>query len=345
MNKLSLVMIVKNEDTVLDRCLSSSKDYVDEIIIVDTGSTDKTLEIAKKYDAKIFNYEWSDSFSDARNFAISKSSGDFNLILDADEYIVKFDRNKINSFMNNYKNHIGCIKLIDSFEKDNSIQKNISFISRFAPKNTFYEGIIHEQLDPNLDRIKIPIEIEHDGYLYVNKSDRNIKLILKELEQNPNNSYMNYQAAKTYYTNKEYEKASVYFDKYYLNSNYKKDAFYTDSVILNIYNSVHTKEFDDILKVVDDNLEILNNRCDFYFACGVLFTEMIAHNPNKYGHFLDNIRICYENSIRIGEDDNFDGVVGTGSFLSYYNLSMYYKIMNDLEIENYYLNLYNKTKK
>lgn len=71
MKKLSLVMITKNEELKLRRCLDSVKDIVDEIIIVDTGSTDKTKDIALEFDANVYDYKWDDNFSNARDYALS----------------------------------------------------------------------------------------------------------------------------------------------------------------------------------------------------------------------------------------------------------------------------------
>lgn len=87
MMTISLCMIVKNEEKVLARCLESIKNIVDEIIIVDTGSTDKTKDIAKTYTDKIYDFEWIDDFSAARNFAFSKASCDYIYSADADEYL------------------------------------------------------------------------------------------------------------------------------------------------------------------------------------------------------------------------------------------------------------------
>ena len=83
--KLSLCMIVKNEEKLLPGCLESAKDFVDEIIIVDTGSTDKTIEIAKQYNAKIYEHPWENNFSKHRNQSISYATSDWILYLDADE--------------------------------------------------------------------------------------------------------------------------------------------------------------------------------------------------------------------------------------------------------------------
>ena len=88
---ISLCMIAKDEEKLLEKCLNPIKDAVDEIIIVDTGSKDKTKEIAKKFTNKLCNFEWCDDFSKARNFSISKATKDWILILDLDEKIERAD--------------------------------------------------------------------------------------------------------------------------------------------------------------------------------------------------------------------------------------------------------------
>jgi len=85
--EISLCMIVKNEEKVLDKCLRYIHKYVDEIIIVDTGSTDATVEIAKKYTNKIYHFEWGDNFSAARNYSLQFSTKEWILVQDADEFI------------------------------------------------------------------------------------------------------------------------------------------------------------------------------------------------------------------------------------------------------------------
>lgn len=94
MTTISLCMIVKNEEAVLARCLDSIADLMDEIIIVDTGSTDRTKEIAAKYTKKIYDYKWTNDFSAARNFSFSKASMDYIYAADADEILDTENRDR-----------------------------------------------------------------------------------------------------------------------------------------------------------------------------------------------------------------------------------------------------------
>jgi len=92
---ISLCMIVLNEEETLSRCLDCVKDIVDEIIIVDTGSTDKTKEIAKRYTKNVYSFKWVDDFSKARNFAFSKATKEYCMWLDADDVILPDDQKKL----------------------------------------------------------------------------------------------------------------------------------------------------------------------------------------------------------------------------------------------------------
>lgn len=89
---ISLCMIVRNEEAVLDRCLESAANLVDEIVIVDTGSTDATKEIARQFTGKLFDFPWVDDFAAARNFSFDQASGDYCMWLDADDVIEEPDR-------------------------------------------------------------------------------------------------------------------------------------------------------------------------------------------------------------------------------------------------------------
>ena len=101
--KINLVMIVKNEERSLRKCLESAKPIVDEIIIADTGSNDRSLEIAREMGAQVFEFSWVNDFSAARNFALSHSDADWNLVLDADEYLRPASRKQLEKILESRK--------------------------------------------------------------------------------------------------------------------------------------------------------------------------------------------------------------------------------------------------
>ena len=148
---VSLCMIVKNEEEYLDRCLNSVQRLVDEIIIVDTGSTDRTKEICRKHSAKIFDFVWTESFAEARNFGINKAEGEWIFWIDADEEVTLKDAEKFRNALESEKKDIFLIPLINyygTFPAD--INKAYLYTSQRLFRN--YKGVkfignIHEHLN------------------------------------------------------------------------------------------------------------------------------------------------------------------------------------------------------
>lgn len=151
MNTISLCMIVKNEEEVLARCLDSMKNIADEIIIVDTGSTDRTKEFALAYTNKVYDFPWINDFSAARNFAFSKASMDYCMWLDADDVLLERDAK-------------GLLALKEQMDPSTDVvmmRYNIAFDSNGIPTFSYYrerllrrssgfqwEGAVHEAITP-----------------------------------------------------------------------------------------------------------------------------------------------------------------------------------------------------
>ena len=183
--KLSLCMIVKNEEAVLARCLKSISSIADEIIIVDTGSSDRTKEIASKFTSKIYDFKWIDDFSAARNFSFSKATGDYIMWLDADDVITTMNVNKIKNLKNTYdpKTDIFMFKYNVAFDKNN----NPTFtyyrerIIKNSPKYK-WESPIHEVIPLTGNIIYSDISIEHRK-LKQNDPKRNLKIFQKMISE------------------------------------------------------------------------------------------------------------------------------------------------------------------
>src|SRR3989339_1768526 len=150
MPRLTLSMIVKNEEKYIKDCLESVKDIADEIIIIDTGSTDDTIKIAESYGAKVYNFEWVNDFSAARNFALGKSTGEWILYLDADE---RMDANSIHELKRiiGTSQRVGYYCTVKSIDREESRDNSMSYVRLFAnsPEIKFV-GKVHEQIVPSL---------------------------------------------------------------------------------------------------------------------------------------------------------------------------------------------------
>lgn len=197
MKQLSVCMIVKDEEELLPRCLESVRGIADEIIIVDTGSTDKTKEIASIYTDQVYEYTWSNDFSAARNESISHATGSWILILDADEYLSTDDHDKWLAFLHNEKplEYLAYTLPIINFTGDKDYEDEISTspVTRLFPnfKGIYFERPIHEQLtrgeNGELFHKKLDLNIYHTGYQNLrvdekNKHERNMQ-IFKHMQQ------------------------------------------------------------------------------------------------------------------------------------------------------------------
>ena len=192
-------------------------------MIADTGSTDGTKDMALAYTDKIYDFLWCDNFACARNFVDQKATNDWILMVDSDEYITDFDAKQILDFMDMYPNKIGRVRRDNQVNDNGEIRINTEYISRLYNKKHFmYEGRIHEQLvDINrtytYETQDLSITMLHDGYAGANidkcaKAERNIKLLLLDLQERPDDTYVLYQLGKSYYMAGNYEKALEYFN-------------------------------------------------------------------------------------------------------------------------------------
>ena len=186
---LSLCMIVKNEEEFLANCLESVRNVVDEMIIVDTGSTDGTVDIARRYNAKVYFHEWQNSFSEARNFALQFVTGDWVLQLDADEELVQEDIPLLLQTIRSTDANAVFVSLYNELPED-SVSKHY-FPRLYRKGMAHYEGIVHNQLIFQGQAVHAEIRILHHGYnldpeKMARKYERSARLLEKQLQQNPN---------------------------------------------------------------------------------------------------------------------------------------------------------------
>jgi glycosyltransferase involved in cell wall biosynthesis len=300
---ISLCMIVKNEEKVLQRCLESIKDVVDEIIIVDTGSFDKTEEIALHYVDKVYNFKWTNSFSDARNFAQSKATGEWILVMDADEYVDS----------NNLKEVVEDLKLIkqdlDAFEVkifnftgtygERIVQHKSLRIYKNTP-SVCYERAVHEQIIKKDDELIVDscnLILYHSGYLSKivkekNKSERNTALIEQEMKVSGHRAFDYFNLGNEYLSLGETEKA---LDAY-VNAYKKKPDFrysWVSFCLIQIINCLlKLKKYDDGLQVITDAETIYNQSPDFQCLKANIYMEQ--HRYDDAIEVLDEILIHQE---------------------------------------------------
>lgn len=339
--EVSLCMIVKNEEKYLKSCLESVQDLVDEMIIVDTGSTDATKEIAKSFGAKIYDYLWKNDFSDARNLSIEKATKDWILFMDADDIFE-------NTFKERFK------KLINSGYKDGYYFKTASYVNennkadyvsnlniRLLKNNKKYEfyGAIHEQLKSIKDKLNPSnfgvedIIIHHTGYLpsvikEKEKRKRNIPIIEMELEKNPDDPFNIFNLASEYFAEGNIEKALELYNIAYKNMD-AKSGYASKLVLKRIGCYYEEGRFTEAINAVDDAIKLGFNYPDLYFYKGMMY-----HKEKRFTLAITSFKMA----IKVYERKNDEVYInGCGSFRSYYALGEIHEILKDYEeaIVNY----------
>jgi len=227
---ISLCMIVRDEEDVIARCLDSVKDVVDEIIITDTGSVDNTKEVVKTYTSLIYDFEWIDDFSAARNFSFSKASMDYIFWLDADDVLPESDRMKLKNLKESLDPNIDGVMMRYNTGFDESGNPLISCYRQRLVKRTKYsqwQEPVHEYLPTTGNIAEIDICINHCKLTNKNPS-RNCSIFDKYVMQNKELSTrgMYYYARELYFA-KELEKSKDYLLKYFE----KEDAWNEDKII------------------------------------------------------------------------------------------------------------------
>lgn len=411
-------MIVKDEERTLERCLKAAKPLVDDIIIADAGSTDRTVEIARQMGAAVYPFTWVDDFSAARNFALEKSDGDWNLVLDADETVrwgsigeedarpagagvpdtdpdgrgslsledkTECDlvsvrgmgtevsrealerRKELESLLAAEEQMgrgtwIGGITIYDAFrDEEGGISVSASVLPRLLPKGVGYTGAIHEQPEGDHPCYRVPIQIDHDGYLQEGKGERNLSYLEQAVAEHPDDSYYHFQLASTLRNLKRLEESLIPFREFYRLTElgegrgterhrldrhkagghshkadgHSADGYRAGGIVLYLYTLLDIGTpacLDEAGGIIDKEMDALGDWSDFCFVCGLFYMKRVLSDVERYIGLLPNIEKCYLRCLKLGERPEDGGVVGTGSFKAAYNLGVWYEVSGQMEL-------------
>jgi glycosyltransferase involved in cell wall biosynthesis len=335
---ISVCIITRNEKENLARCLESLKGQKCEIIVVDTGSSDGTPEMVKDYTDKLYYFNWCDDFSAAKNYAVSKASNEYILMLDSDEYLDITESEVIQRLQDAIQKNptaVGRIKCRNIFRKNKSHQDVEEWISRVFSKRLFYyTGTIHEQLAPigkqKYHTYKTPVVINHTGYDLtpaekLRKSQRNMSLLNQEYQRLQQEhdakvdelAYVLYQMGKSSYLAGDYLAACEYFAlglTYDLNPSLE---FVIDMVETYGYALVNSGQPDTAL-FFENIYPEFGSTADFKFLMGIIYM-----NNFMYDQAVDEF-------LKASECRNAR-TIGADSYLAYYNVGVIYECLGQLD--------------
>lgn len=286
---ISVCIIAKNESENIKECLNRLRPYNYEIIVVDTGSTDDTKQIALEFTDKVYDFEWENDFSVARNFSISKASNDYVLIIDSDEYVTELDSSALEKLININSDSVGRICRTNTYWRENEQIKGTERINRLFHKSRYhYSGRIHEQIVANngndYNTYNVPICIDHIGYdgneeSRKKKAQRNIELLNKELHEKGEDPYVLYQLGKSYYMQQDYMIACDYFSKGLEFDINPKLEYVIDMVQTYGYALINSKQYKTALQF-ENIYEEFGDCAEFKFLMGLIYMNNVMFSKS-----------------------------------------------------------------
>lgn len=279
---LSVCIITKNESNHLGECLKKLKKYSCEIVVVDTGSEDDSIKVAERYADKVCTFTWCDDFSAARNFAASQASNDYIVMIDTDEYVKSFHVRETEKLLEQRPFHVGRMVRCSSYYLDHNVMTSLDYTCRvYNRRNFHYEGRIHEQIVANNGKPyavwRAPLETDHVGYIQSEeerrqKAQRNIKLLLEELENRPDDAYYLYQLGRAYMYQGDLASAAEFFEKTFTQELEPKLEWVINMMVSYGYLLISLDRKEEALRLEGLQKEF-SDVADFSFMLGYVFMQ------------------------------------------------------------------------
>jgi tetratricopeptide (TPR) repeat protein len=322
--RLSLCMIVRDEEEMLPRCLAAVRDAVDEMVIVDTGSRDRTIEIARSFGARVIEREWTGSFGEARNVAFDAATGDWTFVLDADELLVAEDVALVRALTGRTWReafYVAETNYTGDLEAGSSVTHNTLRVFRNRPQYR-YSGRLHEQIADTLpgylpERLEYTnVRIEHYGYLGAvrdarEKSRRNIELLELQRAEGQGTPFLHYNLGAEYAVAGEPAKALVELERAWqlLEEDAERDTYQFAPALANRYVRALRAcgRYEDAIVTAQSALERFPGFTDLVLEMSAAYVETGAVERAIGG---------YERCIAMGDAPRrYTATVGCGSYL------------------------------
>lgn len=320
-----LVVIARNEAATITRLLTSVRPFVDDMLVMDTGSTDDTIQLAEAAGARIAHFPWIDDFAAARNAALDAAGADWHVVLDADEWLIgEGSGAALTALRSTSPDFVGTIALQDHFDGGTAQSR----LSRMLPGQVRYAGRIHEQPVHELTLRALDVQVGHDGYLPERlhvKQGRNEQLLRAAINDDPANPYLWYQLGKDFSVYDRFADAEAAFanasDRLTLLP--LPPAWWNDLVARRLFGLKSLKRHAEGMVFAETQLQRCADSPDFFFALGDLLLDWAADQPQQGEALIPMIEDAWRRCLEIGERPAQPGAVeGRGSHLAAHNLAL-----------------------
>ena len=322
---LAAVLIARNEARCIARCLDSVRPWVDRIVVIDTGSTDDTVALARAHGAEVGHFAWVDDFAAARNHALALADADWNLVIDADEWIASGGE-MLREWCRGVP-RLGRACVHNGFDGDGpGASASRSWITRVLPRGARFAGRVHEQVASPLPRERVELHLGHDGYLdaqMAGKRDRNRPLLLRDLQDQPGDPYIAYQLGKEAEGRDEFAEACGWYAAA-LEATAARANWLHELVVRQLHCLSQAGRVDEALVMAEERMGEFPESPDFHFTLGNVALDKAMTDPAQaVGHWLPLAVAAWERCLEIGERPELEGSVhGRGSHLAQHNLDV-----------------------
>lgn len=316
--RISLAMIARDEARCIERALESVRDVVDEMVVVDTGSTDDTVALAERAGATVHHFGWVDDFAQAKNAALEHCTGDWVLVLDADEWLVS-GAEAIAALREQDPVFTGLVE-IASPTSDGTVTMIRQI--RVLPGAARYTGRIHEQPDVIGEERQLDVRLDHDGYLaeqLESKEGRNRRLLELALAEDPENPFLWFQLARAHDVARSPAAACLGFERAYQltgPTGASSPPWRHPFMVRYLACLVMTGRTQDAIDFAVPELEHWHVSADFQFMLGHALLQHAIANPELQPEVVPLAEQAWQTCLSLGDSDLPGAVVGHGSFLA-----------------------------
>jgi tetratricopeptide (TPR) repeat protein len=324
MYRIALVLIARNEAAAIGRCLASARPWVDDMLVLDTGSSDATAALAQAAGARVERFMWIDDFAAARNHALALANADWNLVLDADEAVSEGGE-LLAALRRTAPDFVGAIRIDSELDTTGSAARASSWISRVLPRGVRYAGRIHEQPVHGLDVRRLGVHVGHDGYrpqALQAKQGRNAALLARALQDTPGDAYLHYQLGKDHSVYERFGAAAGCFERA-AQGVVAGDAWAHDLLLRWLFALKKCGRHEQAVGLAESQMARWADSPDYWFTVGDLLLDWSCEQPARAASLLPMAEASWQRCLEIGERPDLEGAVqGRGSFLAAHNLAV-----------------------